>query len=1332
MIVGILGLFLLFAGQSSLAATNSNIWNNASNDCPDINIANYSTNTGYGNPCWTGTNITANPGETINVRVYYHNTSNTTATNTRIKVIAPTGSSTSHSYTAQILSNIGGDLYSSPVAVTIPTSQTVTFGSTRWYPNQTQTQAGFLNGQNGSEVLNSNGLYIGDIVPGWGTQGSVVVSFHVSNTQPASCTIDNFNANPTSITSGSSSTLSWNTTNCNNVSINQGVGSVSVDGSRSVSPTSTTTYTLTANGSSGSAQTRTVTVNVNGGNSSCVINNFIANPGTINSGGSSSLAWYTSGCSTLKLYNGNTLINTYYGMAGNQAVYPTQTTTYTLKGYNINGSLSDTKTTTVTVNQIVQSCTINNFTANPTSITSGASSLLSWSTSNCNNVTISNLNYNVPTSGSQTVWPTTTTTYTLTANGSSGSTQTRTVTVNVNQVVSNCTINSFTANPTSITSGSSSTLSWNTTNCNSASISDGLRTHNVSISGSESVHPIQTTTYTLTARGANGVIKTKTVTVNVTQQASCTINNFTANPTSINSGSSSLLSWNTTNCTNTTITSIGNVPVDGSQTVWPTTTTTYTLTATGSYGGVQTKTVTVNVITNQAMTGSLYPASLVCTIQNGASSCPISFSWTTQNPIAISAVTHNGMTVATGNNVSNRTFNISYGPQSYYLYNSGIELDKEIVVASCGANASWNGSKCATSVLNNCKINYFQSNPEEINAGQSSTLSWQTENCNSVNISGIGSVALSGTKSVNPTNTTIYTLNATGTNLHPVTAITKVVVNNNNSSCTINNFEASSYLISQGQSSTISWNTSGCSNVNISNLNYNVPTSGSQVVSPTTTTTYVLTASSSYGYPQTRNLTINVGTSHNDSCEIVNFEASDTSISEGDFSRLIWDTNNCDRVKITSLGDVDDSGSEKVYPTSDKTYTLTAYNTNGGNQTETVRIYVDEDNDNNNGSCQIDSFTSNNTYISQNDEVTLRWRTTGCDDVSLSSVGNVDDDGSETVRPYQSMTYTLRARGDGDTDSESIYINVGFSQTYNSSVVTTVATNISQTGAQLNGLITSSSYTNANTYFEYGTDVGLGLRTASRPTSGNSNFSESVTNLNPNTIYYFRAVSEGSSAGVSRGAIEVFRTLNYQNTYNNNNNYNNNTTTRIIREVVQGTTVYGSASPIVLRIENKYQLVGVGDVIEYTVFYKNISSSILTNPMVQVIVPQGLTITNSSKGTFSQEGRTLSAPIEDLNPNQEGVIYLEARVDSLEPNLAQIVTTAILVYTNPNGAQENAMAYVLNNPKINNLLGASAFFGGMFGMSLIGWLLLIIFIMLLILLARTFYSRRNIVVNNHQ
>jgi hypothetical protein len=70
----------------------------------------------------------------------------------------------------------------------------------------------------------------------------------------------------------------------------------------------------------------------------------------------------------------------------------------------------------------------------------------------------------------------------------------------------------FTASPTSIAAGQSSTLSWNTTNATTVSINQGIGT--VTASGTRSVSPTATTTYTLTAtNGAGSTTATTTVTV---------------------------------------------------------------------------------------------------------------------------------------------------------------------------------------------------------------------------------------------------------------------------------------------------------------------------------------------------------------------------------------------------------------------------------------------------------------------------------------------------------------------------------------------------------------------------------------------------------------------------------------------------------------------------------------------------------------------------------------------------------------------------------------------------------------------------------------------------
>jgi len=67
-------------------------------------------------------------------------------------------------------------------------------------------------------------------------------------------------ANPNSIQRGQSTTLSWQTTNATDVSI-EGIGAVQSNGSQSVTPTDSTTYRLTARGAGGTQEaTARVTV----------------------------------------------------------------------------------------------------------------------------------------------------------------------------------------------------------------------------------------------------------------------------------------------------------------------------------------------------------------------------------------------------------------------------------------------------------------------------------------------------------------------------------------------------------------------------------------------------------------------------------------------------------------------------------------------------------------------------------------------------------------------------------------------------------------------------------------------------------------------------------------------------------------------------------------------------------------------------------------------------------------------------------------------------------------------------------------------------------------
>ena len=66
--------------------------------------------------------------------------------------------------------------------------------------------------------------------------------------------------------------------------------------------------------------------------------------------------------------------------------------------------------------------------------------------------------------------------------------------------------------------------------------------------------------------------------------------------------------------------------------------------------------------------------------------------------------------------------------------------------------------------------------PDSINPGQSVVLTWHTTDANSAEIEGIGPVPTAGTRTVNPTDSTTYTLTATGDGGN-ATASARVTVN---------------------------------------------------------------------------------------------------------------------------------------------------------------------------------------------------------------------------------------------------------------------------------------------------------------------------------------------------------------------------------------------------------------------------------------------------------------------------------------------------------------------------------------------------------------------------
>jgi phospholipase C len=218
---------------------------------------------------------------------------------------------------------------------------------------------------------------------------------------------------------------------------------------------------------------------------------------------------------------------------------------------------------------------------------------------------------------------------------------------------------------------------------------------------------------------------------------------LSANPTSINAGQLSTLTWTTSNATTITF----NPPVDdgepgplslnGHATVSPAQTTTYVATVIGQGGATAIASVTVTV-------GQVPPT--------------VSFA---SNPTAILS----GQTSTLTWTASNATaFQIDQGVGTQPV--NGSVIVRPTATTTYTATASGPGgtqtARTTVSVAPPGTVGVsLMANPIQIASGQAVTLTWQSQNAVSVDIEpGLGKQNLNGTATVNPTATTTYTATA--------------------------------------------------------------------------------------------------------------------------------------------------------------------------------------------------------------------------------------------------------------------------------------------------------------------------------------------------------------------------------------------------------------------------------------------------------------------------------------------------------------------------------------------------------------------------------------------
>ena len=535
------------------------------------------------------------------------------------------------------------------------------------------------------------------------------------------------------------------------------------------------------------------------------------------------------------------------------------------------------------------------------------------------------------------------------------------------------------------------------------------------------------------------------------------------------------------------------------------------------------------------------------------------------------------------------------------------------------------------------------------------------------------------------------------------------------SDCHISEFNASPSTINSGDSSSLHWVTDGCSSVSISpSVGSYTNTTGYHTVYPSSNTTYTLTAFGPTGNADDTATTHVYVTNHDSGsdCNILDFSVNDNSIDSGDHTDISWDTEGCDYVNITNIGNsLDTTDNVSVHPTHTTTYTINAYGTDGTHTSDSLQIHVNANSSN--SDCNILDFTTNRTSVTSGQSATISWDTENCDYVNISGIGNVNDSGSRTVSPSSTTTYTINAHdNNGNYNDDTVRITVGNAYNGGACAVTTSATGVTSSTANLNGYTSNSDYVGRNTYFEYDTTGNMSSRTVTRNVSGNTAFNEILTGLAPATTYYFRMVSDCSN-GVSEGSVGTFRTAVAYTPAPAS------TSTVVYRNT---TSVVRAESPIMLKIENKAGAVSKNDIIEYVVTYKNIGGSTLTDAILKVIMPKGIVMKSASEGKFVNSENTLVVELGTLKPSANGTISIEAQVTSIPSGDVQFVADANLVYTTANNAQESAMASFVNdiNKDNNTGLGAAALFGAFGALSLLGWLILLLIIFFIILLVRKF------------
>ena len=284
------------------------------------------------------------------------------------------------------------------------------------------------------------------------------------------------------------------------------------------------------------------------------------------------------------------------------------------------------------------------------------------------------------------------------------------------------------------------------------------------------------------------------------------IDTFFADDAGIEPGGSTTLRWMTSGALVVSIDQgVGSVDPDGSIVVSPTSTRIYTLTA-GEGTEAVTAAIRISVRSfgfNRTPIIGFYRSSPTV-IQSGSSS---TLSWHIESGSGGTA------TLSIDQGVGAVTFDadgmgsVSVSPTATTTY--------RLTATNSIGSASDDATVTIGTAVDPPVIDTFTADPAAITEGESATLEWMTTNATSVQLAGNpAALALDGSLTVTPTETTIYTLEATNDD-STVTVTVTVTVGDVPTGPRIDSFSVDDSIILTGESTTLRWTTSNTTDVSL-------------------------------------------------------------------------------------------------------------------------------------------------------------------------------------------------------------------------------------------------------------------------------------------------------------------------------------------------------------------------------------------------------------------------------------------------------------------------------------------------------------------------------------